>query len=432
MNRVCRPIGKMLLKVMYKPTLKNIENIPKSGPVILAGNHTNNYDCVLMFSCTKRPVRFIAKSELFHGWKKHFLNSYGAIPVHRNRKDANALSSAIEVLKSGGLIGIFPEGTINRTDDIIMPFKFGTVKMALEANAKIVPFSITGKYTKNGKITICFGEAYNLESDDLVLENERLMEKVTNLLLENGVDKNGKRKAQRVATVRATNKILDNRSIADGQVSEDQQTKFYEIKGRKIMPGETLVENTDLGLNIAAEYTISEASIAFEYRFGKYLNVPGLFVYLKAGMPWSKGLGGIKIMAANSDGEWKSFQVYEGSLGFAKEFNFAGTFALTAGIEGGYLIAPGAKDTWYENNQWNYDADKDYNSKSYKVGAHVKLGYYLTRNIQLYANIGYNYYIKSDEFMALQEYWVNSEKSNRHKFQKFEPLALGFGLKVGF
>ena len=58
----------------------------------------------------------------------------------------------------------------------------------------IVPFSITGKYTKNGKLTICFGEAYNLESDDLVLENERLMEKVTNLLLENGVDKNGKRK----------------------------------------------------------------------------------------------------------------------------------------------------------------------------------------------------------------------------------------------
>ena len=245
-------------------------------------------------------------------------------------------------------------------------------------------------------------------------------------------DKNGKRKAQRVATVRATNKILDNRSIADGQVSEDQQTKFYEIKGRKVIPGETLVENTDLGLNIAAEYTISEASIAFEYRLGKHLNVPGLFVYLKAGMPWSKGLGGIKIMAANSDGEWKSFQVFEGSLGFAKEFNFAGAFALTAGIEGGYLIAPDAKDTWCENNEWYYDADKDYNSKSYKVGAHVKLGYYLTRNIQLYANIGYNYYIKSDEFMALQEYWVNSEKSNRHKFQKFEPLALGVGLKVGF
>lgn len=245
-------------------------------------------------------------------------------------------------------------------------------------------------------------------------------------------DKNGERKAQRVATVRATNKILDNRNIANGQVSEDRQTKFYEIKGRQIMPGETLVENTDLGLNISAEYTISEASLAAEYRLGKNIKIPGFFVYLKAGMPWSKGLGGIKIMAADKDGEWKSFQVLEVSLGFAKEFNFAGTFALTASIEGGYLIAGGAKETWYENNQWNYDKDKNFDSESYKIGAHLKFGYYMTRNIQLYANIGYNYYIKSDKFIALQEFWANSEKSNRHKIQKFEPLAFGLGLKVGF
>lgn len=245
-------------------------------------------------------------------------------------------------------------------------------------------------------------------------------------------DKNGNRKAQRVATVRATGKILDNRSMADGIVDEKQQTKFYEIKGRKVTPGETLVENPDFGLNIAAEYTISEASLAFEYRFGKHLNVPGLFVYLKAGVPWSKGLGGIKILAANSDGEWKSYQVFEGSIGFAKEFNFAGSFALTAGIEGGYLFAPGAKKTWCEGNQWYYDKDKNFDSKSYKVGANVKLGYYVTRNIQLYANAGYNYFIKSDDLVTLQEFWANSDKSTRHKFQKFQPLSFGLGLKVGF
>lgn len=245
-------------------------------------------------------------------------------------------------------------------------------------------------------------------------------------------DENGERKAQRVATVRATGKILDNRSIADGQIDKDQQTQFYEIKGRKVTPGETLVENTDFGLNVVAEYTISEASLAFEYRLGKHLNIPGLFAYLKAGMPWSKGMGGIKIMAANSDGEWKSFQVFEGSIGIAKELNFAGTFALTAAVEGGYLLAPGAKLTWCENNQWYYDEKKDFDSKSYKIGAHVKLGYYVTRNIQLYANVGYNYYIKSDELVTLQEFWVASEKSNRHKFQKFQPLAMGFGVKVGF
>lgn len=245
-------------------------------------------------------------------------------------------------------------------------------------------------------------------------------------------DKEGKTKAQRVATVRATGKILDNRGIADGQVDEEQQTKFYEVKGRKVTPGQTLVEDKDKGFNVAVEYTISEASVSFGYRLGKHLNVPGLFVYLKAGMPFGKGLGGIKIMAANKKGEWKSFQVFEGSIGVAKEFNFAGTFALTAGIEGGYLIAPGAKNTWYENNAWRYDESKDFDSKSYKVGAHVKLGYYVTRNIQIYANVGYNYYIKSDKLVTLQEYWVESEKSNRHKFQKFQPLALGFGVNFGF
>ena len=191
MNRVCRPIGKMLLKVMYKPTLKNIENIPKSGPVILAGNHTNNYDCVLMFSCTKRPVRFMAKSELFHGWKKHFLNSYGAIPVHRNRKDANALSSAIEVLKSGGLIGIFPEGTINRTNDIIMPFKMGAIKLAFDTDSYILPFSITGKYKmfKKGP-TIEFGAPYVISGNDLDIEKEKLEQIVIELLQKNGENKN--------------------------------------------------------------------------------------------------------------------------------------------------------------------------------------------------------------------------------------------------
>lgn len=245
-------------------------------------------------------------------------------------------------------------------------------------------------------------------------------------------DKNGNKKAQRVATVRATSKIFDNRGIADGKVDEDQQTKFYEIKGRKVIPGETLVENTDLGLNVTGEYSISEASLAFEYRLGKHLNVPGLFVYLKAGMPFSKRLSGIKILASNSDGEFKSYQVFEGSLGFAKEFNFAGSFALTAGIEGGYLFAPGAKKTWSENGHWYYDSDKNFDSKSYKVGANVKLGYYITRNIQLYATAGYNYYILSDDLKALQEAWVVSEKSSNHNYQDFQSLSFGLGLKVGF
>lgn len=247
------------------------------------------------------------------------------------------------------------------------------------------------------------------------------------------VEKDGEQKAQRVATVRATSKIMDNRGLADGQVKEDQQTVFYEIKGRKVTPGETLVENTDFGLNIVPEYTISEASLAFEYRLGKHLNVPGLFVYLKAAMPWSKGLGGIKVRAFNEDGEEKNFQVIDASIGFAKEFNFAGTFALTASVEGGMLFAPNAKGGTPKITPTgvNLDPSKDLDLKSYKVGASLKFGYYLTRNIQIYANAGYNYFIKSDEMVVLQEIWAATE-SKRGKFQKFQPLSLGAGLKIGF
>ena len=193
MNRLCRVPGKTLLKLIYKPKFEGIENIPKKGPIILAGNHTHNFDCVFMFSCTKRTIHFMAKSTLFKGWKKHFLNSYGAIPVHRERKDKEALSSAIEVLNKGGVIGIFPEGTHNKTDDIIMPFKYGAVKMAKETGAKIVPFSITGKYKKGGNLKITFGKAYNV-TGDLTEENEKLMDIVTDLLKKNGVKKNERKK----------------------------------------------------------------------------------------------------------------------------------------------------------------------------------------------------------------------------------------------
>ena len=193
MNRLCRVPGKILLKTMYKPEFEGLHNIPKKGPIVLAGNHTHNFDCVFMFSCTKRTIHFMAKHTLFKGWKKHFLNSYGAIPVHRDRKDKDALSSAIEVLNRGGVIGIFPEGTHNKTDDIILPFKYGAVKMAKETGAKIVPFSITGKYKKGGKLKICFGEAYNV-TGDLTEENEKLMDIVTDLLKKNGVKKNERKK----------------------------------------------------------------------------------------------------------------------------------------------------------------------------------------------------------------------------------------------
>ena len=83
-------------------------------------------------------------------------------------------------------VGIFPEGTINRTDDIIMPFKIGAVKMSHDTDSTIVPFIITGEYKLFKRNTrIEFFKGYKIKSDDLTKENEKLMNKISKELEKN-------------------------------------------------------------------------------------------------------------------------------------------------------------------------------------------------------------------------------------------------------
>lgn len=174
-----KPIVKLLFYTLYRPTIKGRENIPKNGPFVLAGNHTKWLDSVMLVSVTpKNQVHFLAKEELWHGKGWIVVKAMGCIPVNRKIHDKDALIKAYEYLNNGSCIGIFPEGTINRTDDIIMPFKFGTVKMCKETDATLVPFVITGKYKlfKKG-VTIEFLKPRKVTSD-LELENEKLMSDV--------------------------------------------------------------------------------------------------------------------------------------------------------------------------------------------------------------------------------------------------------------
>ena len=107
----------------------------------------------------------------------------GIIPVDRKIHDATVMPAVNKVLSEGGMVGIFPEGTINRTDDIIMPFKKGAVRMSLENNCKILPFAINGKY-KRGKLKIKFGDAYFPETNDIEKETKLLEQKVIKLIKE--------------------------------------------------------------------------------------------------------------------------------------------------------------------------------------------------------------------------------------------------------
>ena len=182
--RIVRTLGYPIFLLLYRPEFEGRNNIPKSGSVILAGNHTNNLDAAIMLAGPKRVVHMLAKKELFKSKISNaFFRSMGCIPVNRKIHDENAKSEAIEALKNNEVIGIFPEGTVNRTNDIILPFKYGAVSFAKKTGAYIVPFTITGKYKLfRRSIKITYGKPYKV-TDDLEIENKKLMNIITKMLI---------------------------------------------------------------------------------------------------------------------------------------------------------------------------------------------------------------------------------------------------------
>lgn len=182
--RIVRTLGYPIFLLLYRPEFEGRNNIPKSGSVILAGNHTNNLDAAIMLAGPKRVVHMLAKKELFKSKISNaFFRSMGCIPVDRKIHDENAKSEAIEVLKNNEVIGIFPEGTVNRTNDIILPFKYGAVSFAKKTGTYIVPFTITGKYKLfRRSIKITYGKPYKV-TNDLEIENKKLMNIITKMLI---------------------------------------------------------------------------------------------------------------------------------------------------------------------------------------------------------------------------------------------------------
>ena len=186
--RIIRPIAKFIFIVLYRPKVIGKENIPKKGRIVLAGNHKHNFDGAMLLISTRRCVHFLAKEELFAGKFGWFFKWMGFIPVKRKTHDGNVLPTAISYLQNEKLIGIFPEGTFNRTEDPIIPFKIGAVKMAHDAPSQIVPFVIKGEYKKFHKgLRIQFFKPINIESDNLDDENSKLMKFVSDKLTDSEV-----------------------------------------------------------------------------------------------------------------------------------------------------------------------------------------------------------------------------------------------------
>ena len=138
-----------LLRVLFRPWVRGIENIPATGPVILASNHLSFSDTIFLPLQSRRPVVFLAKSEYFTGkgikgaLTRWFFKSTGQLPIDRSGGKASeaSLNTGLSVLGQGQVLGIYPEGT-RSPDGRLYRGRTGIARMVLEAKVPVVPVAM--------------------------------------------------------------------------------------------------------------------------------------------------------------------------------------------------------------------------------------------------------------------------------------------------
>jgi 1-acyl-sn-glycerol-3-phosphate acyltransferase len=166
------------------------QNVPSTGPVIIAANHRSMLDVPLLVIACPRPVTFMAKRELFRGpilrWGFHVL---GGFPVRRQIADVRAMDIGLAVLERGDVLGLYPEGTRSKKGEML-PFLKGAAWLALKVGAPIVPCGITGterrgKYPQPlKKVRVAFGPRVEVERATDARERRARAEEITTRLLD--------------------------------------------------------------------------------------------------------------------------------------------------------------------------------------------------------------------------------------------------------
>lgn len=138
-----RLIGRVLIRLLARPQVTGLENLPKEGPLILVGNHVALIEVIMMAMYVPWQVEFVGTGDIpFDPRFARIVNLWGVIPVNRGSTDRKELNVPLDILRQGGFVGIFPEGGIWSTT--MKRARTGVAWLSYHANAPILPMGFGG------------------------------------------------------------------------------------------------------------------------------------------------------------------------------------------------------------------------------------------------------------------------------------------------
>ncbi len=159
MYKLLIAILRFFVRLLWGLEVEGLENIPEEGGAVVAANHTMWFDPFAVAIALKRPIHFMAKAELFENpVVRWVLIKIYAFPVKRGLADRDAIREAQDLVSSGHLLGIFPEGTRNKGEDDLLPLQGGAALISLKTGVPVVPVIIRGvnpvRFRKPIKVSI--------------------------------------------------------------------------------------------------------------------------------------------------------------------------------------------------------------------------------------------------------------------------------------
>jgi 1-acyl-sn-glycerol-3-phosphate acyltransferase len=176
------------LKLLFRLRAEGVDNLPREGGFVLAANHVSNFDPwpLGIPLWPQRYLRFMAKSELFRWPVGPLIRAGGAFKVRRGERDVEAIARAVQLVRDGHIVVMFPHGTRQRKG-LVKKHQprahTGAARIALEASAPLVPAAIAGtdRLSRLGPLRVRYGRPLEVTGLDARAATERLMAEIARL-----------------------------------------------------------------------------------------------------------------------------------------------------------------------------------------------------------------------------------------------------------